>query len=174
MTEYMIDLDNRIGGGTGNFLLVGGEWLARYGLRHWVIEINLYRTGFLTDKEVMAWCAANSIVLEPHDTQGNKHDPWFGVGSMKSKYESSPPIVDLPYGTADARAKTELYVSQALRFTDNAEVLKRRQTDALMSSWFPQKVIRRWKAEALSARPQTSEPPFAGFDVSDYDLEAFS
>jgi hypothetical protein len=177
----MIDIDNHLGGGVDPFMEIGNEWLIRYGLRHWVIEITMYRTGFLTEPRVLKWAAERSIILEAHDTQGRtsattvgKHDPFFGVGAMRKKYEPVPPsglpIIDLPTGDAEARAKTELYMTQMLSFTDNVEKARRRTSDLLMASWFPQKVLRRWRSELEADRePQDSyEHSFSGYDMSEY------
>lgn len=178
--EYMIDLDDRVGGGVGPFLELGEEWRVKYGLRHWVIEITMYRTGFINDEKVLAWSNRHGIILEPHDTQGRnsattvaKMDPFFGVGAMRHKYDP-PPIVDLPTGTSEARIKVEKYVTEALRFTDNATVLKRRDTNILMASWFPQRTMRRWRSEveaSIAPQPEAWDESFSGFDLSDYSTE---
>jgi hypothetical protein len=100
-----------------------------------------------------------------------KMDPYFGVGAMRYKYEL-PTIVDLPTGTADARIKVEKYVTECLRFTDNAAVLKRRDTNILMASWFPQRTMRRWRVEleaSIEPQPESWDESFAGFDLSDYN-----
>lgn len=174
LTTYMIDLDNRVGGGVDPFLRVAERWRIDYNLRHWVIEANLYRKGFFDDPRVLDWCAQHSIIIEPHETNENKHDEWFGVGAMRRLYETDPPSVDLPCGTSEARSKTELYTTQMLRFTDDAKRLRKLTTDVLMASWFPQMVLRRWKSEMLAARDGVDDEnvqSFAGFDVSDYSRE---
>lgn len=168
--KYMIDVDNRRGGGLDPFLELAKLWLEMYELRHWVVEVNMYRTGFIKEPRAVNWFNENGILVEPHETQTNKHDPLYGVGSMRSDYTHDDPAkvsVNLPYGSPEAKAKTELYVSQQLRFTDNAEKLRRRTTDLLMASWFPQKVIRRLISEQESARQQFEySPSFSGFDVT--------
>jgi hypothetical protein len=180
--EYMIDLDNHLGGGLDPFIELAEYWYDLYALRHWVVEITMYRTGFLTEPRLVRWATEREIIIEPHDTQGRttastvgKHDRWYGVGAMREKYVLDPvtglPTIDLPTGDADARYKTELYTSQMLSFTDDASRLRKRTTDVLMSSWFPQKVLRRWRAEmSAENEPQGDEfePSFGGYDVSDY------
>lgn len=174
--EFMIDTESRKGGGIDPFMELGDLWLELYGVRHWVVEANMWRQQ-LNDPALLNWAAERGIILEPHETQGNKHDAFFGVGSMRRKYgaEGRPSIVNLPYGTPEARVKTERYVDQCLNFTDNAQSFRNRTTDELMASWFPQTVIRRLRSEALAAASAVDdERSYSGFDMSDYDSEMWN
>lgn len=179
--EYMIDLDNRVGGGVGPFCELARYWHAKYGLRHWVIEHNLYRTGFLDAPQVLELQAELKLIIEPHETQGNKNDPWFGVGAMRMKFELPPvesnepqlPRWDLPMGTPEAQQKVEILARQMVNFSTTPQSNRRKTTDVLMAAWFPQKVIRRIVNEYLAALDaQESQPhdlSFAGYDEHTYE-----
>ncbi|RKZ10594.1 hypothetical protein DRQ50_14345, partial [bacterium] len=157
MKRWMVDLENRRGGGIEHALELFEFWLDEYGLRHWVIEENGFQRGYRTDPRVKQFCAANDVYLEGTKTGLNKLDPGFGVGAMNRFF---PNLADLPYGTGAAAEKSEIFKRQAVRFTDVGNVQRRNQSDVLMAAWFPQKIIRRWEKEAManatSVTPQES------------------
>jgi hypothetical protein len=173
MKEWMIDLDNRLGGGVDAFLDgPGNRWLKAYDLRHWVIEDNLYRQAFSKHERLMRWAGENNITIEPIQTSGqNKWDKSYGVGAMRQLWEYDPIRVDLPYGTSEARLKVETYITQLLRFTDDASKLKHRITDLLMASWFPQRTALRFLNELLARITDQGfydEFSYSSYDQSDY------
>lgn len=166
---YMVDIDNRQGGGIGPAFELMVRWWETYGLSHWVIEENGFQRAIRQDARIREWATAKGVYLEGHQTQGgNKNDPLFGVGAMANLYAAQ--MVDLPYGTEDARTKTSLYTRQMLMFVDQAEKLRRqnRKSDVLMASWFPQKVIRRWQKETQAAMSTDYDPSYAGFESTEW------
>jgi hypothetical protein len=174
LKEWMVDLDNHAGGGIDAFVDgVGQRWLEQYKLRHWVVEYNLYRHVFSKHERILRWSQENNITLEYIETQGqNKWDPTYGVGAMRQLYVADPIEVDLPYGDPEARAKTETYTAAMLRYTDEPVALKRRKTDVLMASWFPQRTARRWLAELVARMEDQGfmgDFSYPDADLSDYD-----
>lgn len=166
--QYMVDIDNRSGGGIDPALALMERWRAEYGCYHWVIEENGFQRAIRQDPRVTTWASTHGVYLEGHQTQGgNKNDPLFGVGGMSFLYEARR--VDLPYRGEDARMKTTLYSRQMLSFVDQADKLRRqnRKSDVLMASWFPQKVIRRWQKERQAAMSVDYEPSYQGWDTTD-------
>lgn len=181
--RYMVDLDNQRGGGIDRFMELGDEWRERYGLLHWVVEIAMWRGAAIQEQRLLEWQQRYGMIVEPHETQQNKMDRNFGIGGERSMYGgldgTSPVLVDLPYGTSEAQAKVELFTTQMLRFTEDAQVLKRRTTDVLMASWIPARVIRRLVNEALAARERQDVSTLGGYDgfsgfASDYDFSTWN
>lgn len=166
--RYMIDSDNRQGGGIAQAMALMVRWYETYGCAHWVVEDNGFQRAIRMDEKIREWANRAGVFIEGHQTQGqNKNDPLFGVGAMARLYDAS--LVDLPYGTDEAREKTVAYTRQMLTFTDVAYKYKRtnRKTDILMASWFPQKVLRRWEKEYQAEMDVDYEPSYAGFEMSE-------
>jgi len=169
---WAVDSDNRLGGGVDAFIDGPGQgWLDAYRMRHWVVEDNLYRQAFSKHPRLLTWAAANSVAIESIQTQGpNKHDKVYGVGAMRRLWTEDPIRVDLPYGDAIARSKTDAYVTQLLRYTDDPAKLKHRTTDMLMASWFPQRSILIWFNELLARLEERFDEEEAMADLwSSYD-----
>lgn len=167
---YAVDLHNRKGGGVYQALALFEEWLDIYGVKHWVIEENGFQKAIRENRDVREWAQRNGVYLEGHQTQGgNKHDPLYGVGAMANLYDQR--MVDIPWGDEATREKFRLYVRQLLRFVDNADLMRRttRKSDILMASWFPMKVIRRLRKEAIAQASMGDEFSYVGFDSSDFD-----
>lgn len=167
-TQYLVDLDNRRGGGISEALGLFRAWLADYGVAHWVIEENGFQRAIRQDPRVREWASRSGVALEGHQTQGpNKHDPLFGVGAMGRLFDEGR--IDLPYGTPEARGKVETYARQLLHFTDDHQRQRRSKfaSDLLMASWFPQKVVRRWSKEFVAEMEVDYDPSFSAWDVSD-------
>lgn len=171
---YVIDIDNRKGGGVYQFLELIVEWFEEYELTHWVWENNIMtEADLLQNTDVRNYINANGIYLEPHNTQGsNRNNPAFGVGSMSGLYDSDPPMVDLAWGTDQAKEKVGQYVRQMTKFTDTANTMGRvkRKTDILMASWFPMKVIRRFRKEAQASEDAAADgASYAEFEQTEWN-----
>ena len=166
---YAIDLNNRKGGGVYQALELMVEWFDAYGCQHFVIEDNNFQRAIGENRDVRDWATASGVYLEGHQTYGNKNDPAFGVGAMAHMYEEH--MIDLPWGTVEAREKMGIYQHQMIRFVDAAGAMRRtaRKSDVLMASWFPMKVIRRLQKERQAQISSNYDPSFADYDVSDLD-----
>lgn len=168
--QYVVDLDNRLGGGIEEALSLFRAWLSEYGVKHWVIEENGFQRAIRQDPRVRDWAATNMVTLEGHQTQGqNKHDPLFGVGAMARLFDEG--TIDLPYGSSAAKAKIETYTRQLLHFTDDHRRQRNNKmaSDLLMASWFPQKVVRRWSKEFQAEMSVDYDPSYGSWDMSEID-----
>ena len=161
----MIDMDQRIGGGIDAFMDLGDLWLERYGIAHWVVEDMGFQKGYRTDPRVIEWAADRGIFIEGHTTGTNKADPLFGVGAMARLYREE--LVNLPYGSTEAREKVGSLVRQALKFSDETGSRKRKTGDGLMASWFPTKVFRRWQREESAEMDVDYDPAYAELEMLD-------
>lgn len=170
--EYMVDMDNRRGGGVVEAHRAFMWGLATYGVRHWVVEDNGFQRAIRLDRHVRDWANAEGVFLEGHITHTQKADPMFGVGSMTRLFEQGK--IDLPYGTPEARAKTDLYLKQAYNFTDDGSQQRRRKSDVLMASWFPQKPIRRLLREHQAAIDVQYSPMFEAYQQSEWNSAPWS
>lgn len=170
MKRWMVDLENRRGGGIEHALELFEWWLEAYGLKHWVIEENGFQRGYRTDPRVVQFCKKNGVYLEGTKTGLNKLDPGFGVGAMSRFF---PDLADLPAGNPEAIAKSEILKRQAVRFTDVSSQQRRNTSDVLMSAWFPQRTIRRWEKEAMA--DATSVVPVESYEygIAYPDLTSF-
>jgi hypothetical protein len=161
--QWMIDLDNHLGGGIVPAFNIIKLWFEMYQMRHWVIEDNLYDTAIRDDPRIVEFCRRNDIFLEGHQTLMNKHDPFFGLTAMRRLF--SEKLVNLPAGDDTSRAKTKLYQEQLLAYSDEIKKSRRNKSDVLMASWFPQRAIRRWQKETQAAMSVEYEEDFAGWEA---------
>jgi hypothetical protein len=115
--------------------------------------------------------------MKPAQTGRNKFDQHLGVSSMATDYHEGRII--LPYGTQDARRKTEALVRQLINWTGDIGPQKTGTSDIRMASWFPfATIIRAWKKAALAAvveaqdtTPHNSYPDYVGgsYDEAPWD-----
>ena len=162
--RWMVDLENRHGGGIDHALVLFQAWLDMYGLRYWVIEENGFQRGYRQDPRVKEFCSRNDVTMVGTQTQGaNKNDPAYGVGAMARLY---PDLIDLPYLDNEARQKVDQFKRQAVRFTDDGAAQRRKQSDILMGSWFPQKTIRRWEKEAMAEWDEVEQEESYGYGIA--------
>ena len=166
---YAIDLNNRKGGGVYQALELMVEWYEAYDCAHFVFEDNNFQKAIGENRDVRDWARSAGVYIEGHQTYGNKNDPIFGVGAMAHLYESD--MVDLPWGTEEARARMGIYEHQMLRFVDQAGAMRRttRKSDVLMASWFPMKVIRRLQKERQAQASTEGEHSFIGMQATELD-----
>ncbi len=170
---WMIDIDNRLGGGIDAWLEIGELWRVLYGIKHWVIEDKGFQAGYRTDPRVVAWARQNGIHLEGHETEGGtKHDPLYGVGAGKGLFNAG--LIDLPYGNAESIAKSELYRRQLVGFTDDPAKQRKKKSDVLMAGWFPRKTIRRWEKELVAAATKGSRTAHNPYPSSYPGIKSFT
>ena len=108
------------------------------------------------------------IYLEGHQTQKNKFDPIFGVGSMRELFKQQ--LISLPYGSAESETKSNIYRRQLIYFSSaasKASKAKSYKSDVVMASWFPLKVIRRLGKERLAEVGLDYKPSFGEWNLSD-------
>ena len=164
---YMVDIENEQGGGIIQAKETIKKWYEKYNLAHWVIEENGFQRAIRQDKDLKEYCARMGIYLEGHQTQKNKFDPIFGVGSMRELFKEE--LISLPYGSAESETKSNIYRRQLIYFSTGASKQSGRnnKSDVVMASWFPMRVIRRLQKERLAEVGLDYEPSFGEWDLSD-------
>ena len=146
---FLIDVENRQGGGVKHALQIMSDWYHKYDLQHWVIEENGFQTAIRQDDKIKEFVLRSGITMQGHVTGKNKHDPMYGVGSMAGLFENQK--IHLPVGNSESMAKVNAYKTQLLYF-DGKPVSQRNKekTDIVMAGWFPMKVFRRMNKEQLA------------------------
>ena len=163
---YMIDIENQKGGGIIQARKTIKNWHEKYNLAHWVIEENGFQRAIRQDTELREYCARMGIYLEGHQTQKNKFDPIFGVGSMRELFKEQ--LISLPYGSAESETKSNIYRRQLIYFSTGASKQSGRnnKSDVVMASWFPMRVVRRLQKERLAEVGLDYKPSFGEWDIS--------
>lgn len=169
--RYMVDVDNRSGGGIQPALEVIQRWYHAYNLHIWVIEENLYHGAIEADDTIRQWAREHYVMIEGHETYGNKWDKDFGVTSLaryfKTELEDGSRQVSLPTGDEASKQATTLYRRQLINFNRDALGMTKKRNpsgDVLMASWFPETTIRSWAAEKAD---EGQPDPF----ITDYPFE---
>jgi hypothetical protein len=164
---YMVDIENERGGGIIQAKETIKKWYEKYNLAHWVIEENGFQRAIRQDKDLKEYCARMGIYLEGHQTQKNKFEPIFGVGSMRELFKEE--LISLPYGSAESETKSNIYRRQLIYFSTGASKQSGRnnKSDVVMASWFPMRVIRRLQKERLAEVGLDYKPSFGEWNLSD-------
>jgi hypothetical protein len=165
---FLVDIENEQGGGIIQARKSIKKWHDKYNLSHWVIEENGFQKAIRQDTELKEYCSRNGIYLEGHQTQKNKYDPIYGVGSMQQMFEQK--LINLPYGDTESETKSNIYRRQLIYFSSaasRASKARNYKSDVVMASWFPLKVIRRLGKERLAEVGLDYEPSFGEWDISD-------
>ena len=164
---YLVDIENEQGGGVIQAKKSIQKWYEKYGLAHWVIEENGFQKAIRQDRDIKDYCSRFGIYLEGHQTQKNKYDPIYGVGSMQQMFEQK--LINLPYGYTESETKSNIYRRQLIYFSSaasRASKAKNYKSDVVMASWFPLKVIRRLGKERLAEVGLDYKPSFGEWNVS--------
>ena len=164
---YLVDIENEQGGGVIQARKSIKKWYEKYKLAHWVIEENGFQKAIRQDTELKEYCARFGIHLEGHQTQKNKFDPIYGVGSMQQLFEQK--LISLPYGSAESETKSNIYRRQLIYFSSaasKASKARNYKSDVVMASWFPLKVIRRLGKERLAEVGLDYKPSFGDWNLS--------
>jgi hypothetical protein len=137
----MVDLDTMQSGGVAGAINIICDWFTAYDLRLWFYETNSQQIEFYklvkagVNKRMVAEMNHNPIVIKEHSTGKNKQDAELGISSMAPLYHSG--AVDLPYGTNEARRKTNMLLRQLELWTTDGVVNKHAKTDIKLAQWFP-------------------------------------
>ena len=165
---YLVDIENEKGGGVIQAKKSIQKWYEKYSLAHWVIEENGFQKAIRQDKDIKDYCSRFGIYLEGHQTQKNKYDPIYGVGSMQQLFQQK--LINLPYGDTESETKSNIYRRQLIYFSSaasKATKVKNYKSDVVMASWFPLKVIRRLGKERLAEVGLDYKPSFGEWNLSD-------
>jgi len=165
---FLIDIENRQGGGVKHALQIMSDWYKKYDLQHWVIEENGFQTAIRQDDKIKEFVLRAGITMQGHVTGKNKHDPMYGVGSMAGLFENHK--IHLPVGDSASASKVNAYRQQLLYF-DGKPVSSRNKekTDIVMAAWFPMKVFRRMQKEQLASMGLDYAASYTEFGFTDYN-----
>jgi hypothetical protein len=163
---YLVDLENRRGGGIRAALDQMAEWAHQYDCRHWIVEENGFQTAIRQDAAIKEFTLRSGITVQGHLTGKNKHDPLYGVGAMADLFEDKR--IHLPTGDGESSAKVQKFRQQLLYF-DGKPVSKRNKekTDIVMASWFPMKVFRRMQKEHTADMGLDYNPSYGDYKMTD-------
>ena len=163
---YLVDLENKRGGGIRAALDQMAQWLHDYDCRHWIVEENGFQTAIRQDAAIKEFTLRTGITVQGHLTGKNKHDPLYGVGAMADLFEDKR--IHLPVGDGMSNAKVQQYRQQLLYF-DGKPVSKRNKekTDIVMASWFPMKVFRRMQKEHAADIGLDYNPSYGDYKLTD-------
>ena len=152
---HMIDFIEDIGGGVMKAVEVMEKWDDAYDLKVWFHEDN--------SGQIDAWRHVpeyvkvqldRNLIVKPHTTGMNKHDPESGVSSMAIWYHKG--LISLPYGTPAARRKTRRLLSQLQNWTTDG-FSKKGKTDIKMAHWLPFPTITKWMKDTRKVKLKVSE-----------------
>ena len=165
---WLVDLENRRGGGVRAALDQMSDWLHKYDCRHWIVEENGFQTAIRQDASIKEFTLRTGLVVQGHLTGKNKHDPLYGVGAMADLFENKR--IHLPTGDGESNAKVQKYRQQLLYF-DGKPVSKRNKekTDIVMAGWFPMKVFRRMQKEHSADMGLDYNPSYGDYKVTEMD-----
>ena len=163
---YLVDLENRRGGGIRAALDQMSQWLQEYDCRHWIVEENGFQSAIRQDDSIKEFTLNTGVVVQGHLTGKNKHDPLYGVGAMANLFENRK--IHLPTGDSQSTAKVQQYRQQLLYF-DGKPVSKRNKekTDIVMASWFPMKIFRRMQKEHIAEMGTDYNPSYGEYEITE-------
>ena len=163
---YLVDLENKKGGGIRAALDQMAVWLHEYDCRHWIVEENGFQSAIRQDASIKEFTLRTGITVQGHLTGKNKHDPLYGVGAMADLFEDRR--IHLPVGDGVSNAKVQQYRQQLLYF-DGKPVSKRNKekTDIVMASWFPMKVFRRMQKEHTADIGLDYNPSYGDYKMTE-------
>jgi len=163
---YLVDLENKKGGGIRAALDQMAVWLHEYDCRHWIVEENGFQSAIRQDAGIKEFTLRTGITVQGHLTGKNKHDPLYGVGAMADLFEDRR--IHLPVGDGVSNAKVQQYRQQLLYF-DGKPVSKRNKekTDIVMASWFPMKVFRRMQKEHTADMGLDYNPSYGEYKMTE-------
>jgi hypothetical protein len=142
---YMIDLETQEAGGFEGAFRVLIAWDDAYGMKDWKYESSSQQVEFFRDPRLRDVSVDRGISVRPHHTGKNKQSYALGLTAMAPLYHAGR--INLPYGTVEARRKTNVLLRQLENWTLDGEAGRRRKTDVRMASWFPFPTMLKWNKE---------------------------
>lgn len=137
--RFIVDLENRLGGGVRAVRETIQKWYEMYECRMWVIEENLYHGGITDDEKLINYCGTNGIQILGHLTNAqNKWDSNYGISAMGPLFDEG--LYDIPY--RDQNQLIKEYRKQLLSFSHQPGVRKKDSSDLVMADWFTEVGIR--------------------------------
>jgi len=169
-TQFMVDLENRQGGGIHAARDIIRQWHERYEVSIWRIESANIQGVYLDDDEIRRFAADSGVLIQGHNTGTNKHDPAFGVSQYAVRFSAGK--INLPYGDNESKRKVDQYRQQLLGFSaDNVAATGKGRgyrSDLVMASWFPWASMRSLRAQQSAQVVWGYKPSFQGYDMATY------
>jgi hypothetical protein len=168
--DYMVDLQTQEAGGIEGALALIRYWIEVYGCMIYVIEDNGFQILYQDDPRMKALKEEYpGLVILPCSTQGNKHDPDFGISGLAARFHAGK--VNLPYGNPDTCRKVDRLIRQLAVFSSETGTRSKNKSDILMSAWVPMPdVVRGMRANRRKERKesQPEDRSFSGWFVENY------
>lgn len=136
----------------------------KYGIAEWRIEKNGFQGFLVHDREINEFASGRGVIIRPHFTGTNKHDPDFGVAScatLFSGWQEGRQMIELPstYGNEAAKSMVEQLVTWA-------PGVKNQKTDIVMAFWFAELACRdRVMAKGAFTRSHVNNPFLTPWDM---------
>lgn len=163
---WLVDLDNKSGGGASAFESLIRRWYEKYGLAYWVAESNLL--GRLSEyKEIRDLTSRHGIHVQDWHTGHNKNQEFFGVTSLARLFEHRNIV--LPYADSYSEGITDELIGQ-FAIWDEANSRNKNRTgykdDLVMACWQAWDPIRRARQD-FNAEMGVELGSYVGFEFSD-------
>ena len=130
----VVDADYRFGLGRTEEILDGiANTADRYHFQVLRVEANAFQKGLGNDDRLRALAQTYGFIIEPHQTQANKHDPVLGVAAMASSMRRGEIII--PAGDPESIERMAKLVTQLRDWRPNIPTKLLRQ-DLVMMLWF--------------------------------------
>lgn len=105
------------------------DWTDRYPIYEWRVESNGVQSQLIQyDVELVQALAKRGVRVVPHQTQGNKWDPQFGVESMAPLMETG--LVSIPWANAPTTTVFQPLIEELIAFPMGTV------SDRVMAMWF--------------------------------------
>ena len=171
----MIDLEAQKAGGFEGAHEIMEKWHLSYGLTDWFYEDNSQQIEFFNDPRTKELALRYGLNIRHHTTGKNKQDPELGISSMAPWYHNGR--ISLPYGTGEARQKTNMLLRQLELWTTDGVQSKKYLTDIKMASWFPFPTIIKWgnrnRDVSLKVSPGAAYPGYGRNEQSPWGYTAY-
>jgi len=151
----MVDIETQEAGGFAGAHRIMEKWHDEYELTNWYYEANAQQIEFFRDPRTKELATRLGISIKPYYTGRNKQDPELGISSMAPWYHSGK--IRLPFGSPEARHKTNMLLRQLELWTTDGVKSKRSLTDIKMASWFPFPTIVKWGNQDNDVTMQLAE-----------------
>lgn len=111
------------------------EWTSAYPIYEWRVEANGLQSQIVQyNEEIVRWLAQRGVRVVPHQTQGNKWDPQFGVESLAPLLANG--MFSIPWGNAPSAQRFQPLLEEMVAFPMGV------LSDRLMALWFAELGVR--------------------------------
>lgn len=163
---WLVDLDNKQGGGEEAFASLVRLWWEKYHLSSWVAEMNLL--GDLSSKrEIREFTSRHGIHIQDSRTGHNKNNQFFGVTGLAPLFKNNNII--LPYSDLPSQNISDEVIGQFAIWDEGNSRTKNRtgfKDDVVMAFWLAWQRIRRDNQD-FNTEMGVELGTYNGYDFSD-------